>query len=642
MITTLLKLGEQLSVGRDEWDDVLDFIDPSKGEKTNAESTAPKKEYLIIDIIFDLDQNEVCLGDRSEFDIDDSVRNLKHIKTLGGHNKAMYFTAESKKIHQIYKTFFGDLKYASPDSETKSEFIEHINNKNFDNLKDSQLVKAIENSYSLKLSFLELFKDTKEEGEIKFGNAEVLKRLELSKNASIFLFTVSYRCSEQGFPDATLFTQLDGFDQFIQLNFLDKKKIKEGGEDKLSYLTGEFENGVTETMFSERYNLNKVFITDKINYASNFSDFTKNYQLTPQQSAFLDRASGFLLENYKINIAGVTHVIVPQFMDSSDFDYKKALIGLKGKSELLFAPQEYSDFTDRIKRRVSDIKENKKPYWLNYFAFDSDGNFFKIMNFIKDISQPYLDQVLDIFINTGIRFKGWLGQKYIFNLQSVYWLIPQREKDKFKNEALSLFACIFERRKIESARIFGHFCSLIQCHYFNRYGGYKNIRENNNFDFAIKDAVFGYMAFLKSLEKLQLLKENIFMEENEQTASSENSYGEQVENFFKGMGYTDAQKALFYLGRVLNSIAYAQSNQGHDKKPVMAKLNYNGMDKDSIIRLRNDLSEKAKQYGIIGKTDFNFSKFTSYFNPNVWAMKPEEALFFILSGYSFGIKTSEQ
>jgi CRISPR-associated protein Csh1 len=69
----------------------------------------------------------------------------------------------------------------------------------------------------------------------------------------------------------------------------------------------------------------------------------------------------------------------------------------------------------------------------------------------------------------------------------------------------------------------------------------------------------------------------------------------------------------------------------------MNKLNYNGMDRDDIRRLRIDLEEKAKQYDILSITEFNFSKFTEYFDYNNWKMDAEEAIFFILAGYSIFI-----
>jgi len=170
---------------------------------------------------------------------------------------------------------------------------------------------------------------------------------------------------------------------------------------------------------------------------------------------------------------------------------------------------------------------------------------------------------------------------------------------------------------------------------------YSNIQEKN-FDFAILNAVNTYLAFFEVLKKLNLLNYNKMDENNELLQPIENvadDYGKHIESFFVKMVYNETQKALFYLGRVLSQVAYAQYQKKHQNKPVLNKINYNGMDKDAIIRLRLDLAEKARQYNIVNKVEFNFSKFTSLFNPNdeSKSLSTEENVFYILSGYSFGM-----
>lgn len=140
--------------------------------------------------------------------------------------------------------------------------------------------------------------------------------------------------------------------------------------------------------------------------------------------------------------------------------------------------------------------------------------------------------------------------------------------------------------------------------------------------------------------------ENINEENLGPIEETSNDYQKQIESFFNQMAYNINQKAMFYLGRALDNIAFAQLAKNHPK-PILNKINYNGMDKDDIIRLRKDLAEKAKQYNeiifkgkkynILKSAEYNFISFTKYFNYNNWNMNPQEAVFFILSGYSFGM-----
>jgi CRISPR-associated protein Csh1 len=61
------------------------------------------------------------------------------------------------------------------------------------------------------------------------------------------------------------------------------------------------------------------------------------------------------------------------------------------------------------------------------------------------------------------------------------------------------------------------------------------------------------------------------------------------------------------------------------------------MDKEDIQRLRISLIEKAKQYNAMSKVIFTDNEFGKHFNFNDWKLNPQEAIFFLLTGYSFGV-----
>jgi CRISPR-associated protein Csh1 len=107
------------------------------------------------------------------------------------------------------------------------------------------------------------------------------------------------------------------------------------------------------------------------------------------------------------------------------------------------------------------------------------------------------------------------------------------------------------------------------------------------------------------------------------------------------MDYGEPEKAVFYLGRVLSSVAYAQYKKGHESKPVLNKINYNGMDSKAIVRLSLDLAEKVRQYNIHRETEWNFSLFRESFNEKDWPLSKEQNVFYLMAGYSFGLTKSD-
>jgi CRISPR-associated protein Csh1 len=646
MLSTLLKLGEELSQNRGDWDDIIDIpntqIEKSKGYN-----------LYVAEIVFDLYQQSVYASQElSEYD-DNSPSKYKNLKIQGGNNKAIYVCVESGKIDQIKKSLFG-----KEDNAIQGEFIEAIN-KDFPQFKNTQFYQVLEKIFLLKGHLYELYNQKDDKGKIKSIESVLSESLNLGSNNRVVLWCASVICNELEIRKSTQINQLSGYDDFIKAKFLDKSQNL-STEQKISYTSGKFLKDVVETDFTTRYSLNKMFVKETKNYASNFDDkqFNKNYQVNWEEQLYLERASKYILEKQQIRIAGIDHCIIPQFLSYSKVNIQDVLIRSFQHSELLFQTQVFTEF----KNDIEDNIDSQEIFWINFFGFESDGNFFKTLNLIKDVSSLHLLKVIKIFRKIGQKMKILIGivdweaimTEYIekerkqveFNLQTMYYLIPQRKDKEKKNEALAIFKSILEQRKINPTQIYHHFCNLILCHYYKRYEAFKNIRKygEDAFDFAIRDTLFKYLAFIQVLKHLNLLENMEINEENELDLvpleeSAPADFTQKIELFFDQMKYSNAQKAMFYLGRMLSSVAYIQKEK---KKTVLEKVNFNGMDKKDIQRLRLGLLEKAEQYKEIGKVIFNDSLFTKYFDYNNWNMSEQEAVFFLLSGYSFGIQTKDK
>ena len=517
--------------------------------------------------------------------------------------------------------------------------------------------------FERRLALLENTKLTDaEKEELPEEDRQFLKTVSLRPSERLVLVVAQVIWSEKGYTKPTLFSQIDGYQTFLKRKFIGEDSAVPLNEavEKLCYATGERSLEVGELDISARYSLNKMFVTTTVNYASGWENgaFQKNYQVDKQTQMYLERGSKYLLENYKTRIAGVDHCIIPQLLSRDEADIETTLRSLSRKSDFLFQFSTYQEIVGDI-----DI-ETTNPYWITFLGFESDGNFFKTINVIKDVSRTHFEQLITAFRKLNNEWKSmpgvnWtsimsMGKEQIlldYNLFTVYTLIPVRKDKEKKNEALNLFKQVLEKRPVEREKLFGYFKELILCHYYGRYAGYTNIRENTEFDFAIRNAVFQYLAFIQILNQFNLINP---MEENQTDDPEEITldaapeeqvlpeYQQKVEEFFVRMNYKPEHKALFYLGRVLNTVAQTQYKKEHKTKPVLKKLNYNGMDRDDIRRLHRDLVEKTQQYSIHRYTESTLSRFMMLFNHENWTMKPDEALFFILSGYSFFAGTKKK
>lgn len=643
MLNTLLKIGEWQSQGKGEWSRFLD-----KPKIQTEDKKGNKITHFILPIIFDLDEKDVIIDSKNLKEYDDCfIESLKVLKIQGGNYKAIYSTVPSTKIIQLYKTFFGKEN----ESTEEGELIAAIKKENPSLLTES-FKNLLYNICNLKEQFLEktsLLNENTGSREINLKSIE--KVLNLNINENIALIYAQVKGSEFGFDTPTNFATIPEYLEFLKDKFLksgDKQtKTSLPEQTKLCYASGEISNEVGELNLSKRYSLNKMFVTETKNYASQFekNNFSLNYQVSKENQEKLDFASNYILKEggHKVKIANIDHVIIPQFRESENLDWEMVLTGIKKKADILF---HFDTFEDLVKY-IEDETEN--IFWINFMAFESDGNFFKSTELIKDVSNFHFQKVIQAFsdIHWELKEANYIDWNSVmteygkpgrfFNLNTVYGLIPIRKDKEKKNKALDLFKSILENRNIEHVNLFDYFCELILCHYYERYNSYTNIMKSakDYFGKTLRDSVFKYHAFVQVLKKLNLINMEQIKPITEETG---NKYDQAILDFFNKMQLNQEQQAMFYLGRMLNAVEFIQKGK---KKTVINKVNFNGMDRDDIQRLRIALYEKAKQYSKVGKVIFSDRKFGDLFDYNNWSLNPQEAVFFLLTGYSFAISKKE-
>lgn len=650
MLQTLLKLGQQGSRNRGEWDDLL---------KEPTVEIANKKGDAIasycLPVRFDLDNGIVTVGDVSEYTGLDSVRQWFNLAVAGGNNPSVYVCVDGRKnLGQFTKTFFG--KSATAD---QGDLLAELSK--YPGLRTTVLADLLRQIVQLRDAYMPLVLN--EKGEVS------LRKLtgEMKPTEQVVLVYAEVKATALGLPDFTPFVRVKkgamlavpGYAEFVQARFLPARATD--GVARLCHATGERHADVSELNIASRYSLNSMFVKTTLHYAPLFAkgDFAKNYQVSDAAQVLLERGSKKLLEGYKVRIAGIDHLLLPKLLSTDQTPVESKLPRLSRKADLLF------QFQKKMTATIDQLEEEDPDmYWITFLGFESDGNFFKTINLIEDVSQSYFSQVLAAFQHLDATWRQapdlpWerLMGPLEFNLFTVYGLVPVRKDKEKRNAALLLFKQILERRPVARRAVFEHFRALVQCHRYRRYAAYGNVYDNNlndkltaaqAFDFAVRNAVYQNLALLTILTHFQLLSP---MNENQMSVLTEppadvlaalSATQQQEEAFFSRMEYQDPQKALFYLGRALSKVARVQVEKGYKSKPIMDKLNYAGMDLKAIVRLSEDLMEKVRQFQLSKDPKKSPEKalrhFTAYFKHAGWNMHPEEALFFLLSGYSYTIK----
>lgn len=123
---------------------------------------------------------------------------------------------------------------------------------------------------------------------------------------------------------------------------------------------------------------------------------------------------------------------------------------------------------------------------------------------------------------------------------------------------------------------------------------------------------------------------------------------EDKKEFLKQMGYDEQKAAMFLLGCMIGDIASAQSKDNKSSKPILNKLNYEGINSKKLIWLSNEVFEKMRQYDVLRYNEMTFAEFKKLLDKqfNKWSLTPQENVFYILSGYGYstakGIKAGKE
>jgi CRISPR-associated protein Csh1 len=117
---------------------------------------------------------------------------------------------------------------------------------------------------------------------------------------------------------------------------------------------------------------------------------------------------------------------------------------------------------------------------------------------------------------------------------------------------------------------------------------------------------------------------------------------QKMREYLQFMGYSEPQAALFIMGYLLNEVGKGQYSSGHKSKPVLDKINCQGMNWSRVLSLANQLFEKLRQYDRFGSHNealyAEMKRLLDLYRDSKWPLGPEENVFYILSGYAYGVR----
>lgn len=409
------------------------------------------------------------------------------------------------------------------------------------------------------------------------------------------------------------------------------------------------------TVNFKRKRINKIFTTTTINSSPFFrkKDYDKTYSMCSDCYRNLMNGEKIVSKQFRTKIAGENAFVIPEGI-FNNFEYK-FLNTLKGDIDLAFKTNDAKLWFETIDLEKD---ENKiKYYSVNFIIYRTDGTSVSILETIEEVPTlrflNIMEQLADNTMNLWPHIEN-------ISIGTIYRLIPVRTDKKGNQQdikrVLSLYRALFSGERINHKVLFSYAAEgldkglkqLGEKEISNYHNMNLNYYANGKEDFFIKRLVYGYIVLLKTCQDLNLLDKEVFgsfkkgegkiLANINTTSEKINTSIDRIEGFLANQGFSTDARALFYLGILINIAALAQVNKGHKTKPILRKIQFQGMNKKEVYRLYQETIEKLRQYERMTLfAEAIMNRFHYYFGvlDREWTLDEHENVFYIMAGYSY-------
>jgi len=592
-------------------------------------------------------------NDKIEIDLEkvnaggkDSAKKYLWIGNFEGNKPPVNITTDqvsrllTKTLPEVYKKIEEPLK--SKISKILAQFFTiadknyYIRPKMF-NFSDKVMekLKEIENGLQKKENVNETKKEIK--NLIKEVTNSLLSSTEL-KIDEVAIYTVKMDdelvCETEKYRDMLFYDKIGSL--FDEKNKNYKKNLNEKGKCFIcreKYTTTNF----TNLSF-------KFYNTDKLGFSFNLDDsYSKNLSVCKNCYQYLMIGEQLIANYANTHIGNIRVYVIPKFISkTSNFDTKDLLDIIIKYSESISNINSATNIKN-LRKLQKEFQEYSKYININYMFYKKSKNEFKILKLIKDIPPTrlnYIREKEEDIIN--LVDDKWDGKgEFKIDLNRIWGCIPLKQKKKGGgyegiSRYLDVIDAIFSKGWIDYNFLINQFIEITKIIKFDR--PKYNIPPNQD----IVNKIIQLSFLLLFLNKLGVLKNIGGINMNKKNEIEIEDLGiiqEEIHEFWKDTEiYSDEKrKALFLLGYLIGEIGKKQDAKDIKNKPILNKINFQGMGKEKVMRLENEILEKLRQYKILefNENIFSLSHILLEKNMNNWKLSNQENVFYVLSGYAF-------
>lgn len=609
--------------------DSMDLID-TKLESVRLLDKNQKPNY-IIKINFDTINNKIEIISNEEVS-ESTTKEYLWIGRDGGPNSRQWnvtFSSAAYLITEVLNQIY--LKDISKEFNTKVK--EVINNFFYEIDVSDEKYKyflKMDKYLGYKEDILEKLKNEKiknvQKNLIKDFESLVSERTGINKR-NIALYTL--------LVDGKPIAKIEDFRSFL-INYYSKTEDK-----KSKYICSYCLNNKGVESQNPNKNL-KYFSNNLHSFASEYKkkNYTsKNFALCKKCMDNLNSGENFVYENLKTRTGKyIDTLIIPHFFETKDIKFNH----LKKISEFLLETYNNSKSIKSInefKGRINKLTKNETYYLINFVFIETGQNGIKIKKVIEDVNPSIFNMIFDSdiaskkIVNKYYKYK----KDYKFGgLDAVYFTLPLLiGSSDITNYRLMLdiYSSILNLNKINYKTLMKKWADIYRIIFYenNSY----NISPKNNKIVALENKIVDLVYILEFYKNLGIL--DIY----EGGLSMEIDLSEKMLEFINEMDFDDEKTAMFIMGYLIGEIGRKQNriNENGDGsyKPILNKINFNGIDMKRIIRLSTDIFEKMRQLKIASYNENTYHQMMKLINKKKekWSLDKNENLFYLMTGYGF-------
>jgi len=586
----------------------------------------------IIQIDFDTKERKVNINLYGEAR-ESSAKELLWIGTADGPSSPQWYTTGNRPTYLISQTIPNLINMNIPDL---SEELKRILDTFFYDMGEQRGTKE---RYRYVIDLGKISIKLKSNDEIyKESKQDARKAIQLAEKELSNFIKIKYNIKPN--EVALYFISLNGKPLSNRREYRDRveeKKLKayEKGEEGVCSICG-IEEGLTSDTSKLKL---KFYTTTNLNFPSRFSkaNYSKNMLLCKNCMLYLMTGERFIKDNLSTNLGNLQVYLIPHFLYDTNIN-REEMESISDKLLETFNASKKVESLINLEGQIWNILElnNEENYYLiNILFYKSSQQAVKVQKLIKDIHPSRFKILINNSFNLLKLFKDLISNKFSmpFGLETLYYLIPIKLKQnevKEYRKLLSMYDAIFKQLKIDRDVIIKSQIQMIEVHYFEKYNQY-NIRRN-----TIHNAMIQSNMLLKFLENIGCLEEGIGMD------TSKLNVDEDIKRYIEEMEYSEEQTAMFLLGYLIGKVGNKQYSDRDGKKPILNKLNFNGMDIAKVKRISSEIVNKLRQNKILKYNEIIYFDHKQLFDKNIenWNLNKHDNLYYILSGYSFATAKS--